>query len=364
MLVYLFILSMILLLGLIMMGPGASSSNKKAYVIIVALTLFSVAAVRSYVVGVDTRQFCEAYVRIGFEGVAAFHLERYEYLFTALCLLLNKISSNYQLLIVISSALCIFPVAYLIYECSEDMMLSFFLYVTLNMYFSSMNTMRQSIAIGVLAIGLVWLMREKTWPFVASVLVAFLFHQSAIFVLVLLLVKRLPFGKREYLLYLLAAAVVFASSGPIVNLVARLYGRESLYSDEFMGSNYYGALIGAAVAFVCCCLCANYFSVSRKRGEEGPHDALLLHGIMLWFIFEVFKMRVEIVGRLGMYFMLFAILAIPTVLGRVPHNERRIVKLVACACFLIYFVVIGAARPEWYGAIPYVADINSVLSIF
>ena len=47
MLVYLFILSMILLLGLIMMGPGASSSNKKAYVIIVALTLFRVAAVRS-----------------------------------------------------------------------------------------------------------------------------------------------------------------------------------------------------------------------------------------------------------------------------------------------------------------------------
>ena len=117
-------------------------------------------------------------------------------------------------------------------------MLSFFLYVTLNMYFSSMNTMRQSIAIGALAIGLVWLMRGKTWPFVASVLVAFLFHQSAIFVLVLLLAERLPFGKREYLLYLFAAAVIFAFSGPIVNLVTLLYGRESLYSDEFMGSNY------------------------------------------------------------------------------------------------------------------------------
>lgn len=74
MFVYLFILSMIILLGLIMMGPGASSSNKKAYVIIVALMLFAVAAARSYVVGIDTRQFCEAYIRIGFEGVAAFHL--------------------------------------------------------------------------------------------------------------------------------------------------------------------------------------------------------------------------------------------------------------------------------------------------
>lgn len=59
MLVYLFILSMILLLGLIMMGPGASSSNKKAYVIIVALTLFSVAAVRSYVVGVIPGSFAK-----------------------------------------------------------------------------------------------------------------------------------------------------------------------------------------------------------------------------------------------------------------------------------------------------------------
>lgn len=364
MFVYLSILSMIILLGLIMMGPGASSSNKKAYVIIVALMLFAVAAVRSYVVGVDTQQFCEAYIRIGYEGATAFHLERYEYLFTALCLLLSKISSNYQLLIVVSSALCIFPVAYLIYECSEDVMLSFFLYVALNMYFSSMNIMRQSIAIGVLAIGIVWLMQGKTWPFVASVLVAFFFHQSVIFVLVLLPVRRLPFGKREFLLYLMAAVVVFVFSGPIVNLVSHLYGRKTLYSDEFMGSNYFGALIGAAVAFVCCCFCANYFSVARKQGNKGRHDALLMHGMMLWLVFEVFKVQVEIVGRLGMYFMLFAILAIPTVLGRVPHNERRIVKLVACACFLIYFVVIGATRPEWYGAIPYVADINSVLSIF
>ena len=57
MFVYLFILSMILLLGFIMMGPGASSSNKKTYVIIVALLSFAVAAVRSYTVGVDTQQF-------------------------------------------------------------------------------------------------------------------------------------------------------------------------------------------------------------------------------------------------------------------------------------------------------------------
>lgn len=354
---------MILLLGLIIMGPKTAESNKKAYVAIVTLILFAVAAIRSFQVGVDTQQFCEAYIRIGREGTAAFNLERYEYLFTALCLGLNKLSGNYQLLIVVSSALCTMPVAYLIYECSENATMSFFLYVTMNMYFSSMNTMRQSMAIGVLAIGLVWLMRGKTWPFVVSALIASLFHQSAIFVLVLLLVRRFPFGKRELMFYFVAAVFVFVFSGPIVNLVASLYGRETLYSIEFMGSNYYGALINAAVSLVCCCLCANYFSVSLKRGEEGVQDAFLMHGLMLWLVFEVFGMQVEIVGRLGMYFTLFVILAIPAALNRVPDNERRIVKLVTCSCFFAYFVIIGIARPEWYGAIPYMADIPNIINI-
>lgn len=364
MFVYLVILSVILLLGLIMMGPKTSESNKKVYVAIVTLMLFVVAAFRSFQVGVDTQQFCEAYIRIGREGAAAFNIERYEYLFTALCLGLNKLSGNYQLLIVVSSALCTMPVAYLIYECSENATMSFFLYVTMNMYFSSMNTMRQSMAIGVLAVGLVWFMRGKTWPFVVSALIASLFHQSAIFVLVLLFVRRLPFGKRELMLYFAAAAVVFMFSGPIVSLVASLYGRETLYSNEFMGSNYYGALINAAVSLVCCFLCANYLSVSRKRGEEGVWDAFLMHGLMLWLVFDVFGMQVEIVGRLGMYFMLFVILAIPAALNRVPDNERRIVIMVTGASFLVYFAVIGVMRPEWYGAIPYVADIDSVVRIF
>lgn len=362
--VYLVALFMILFLGMIMAGPKSTANNKKAYVIIIAFALFFVAAFRSYKVGVDTKQFCDAYVRIGYEGVAAFELERYEYLFTGLCLVLNKISRNYQLLIIVSSALCTFPVAYLIYSCSEDVSLSLFLYVTLNMFFSSMNTMRQSMAIGVLAIGLVWLMKGKNWPFVLSVLVAFLFHRSAVFALVLLLVRGRDFSNRNFVLYLLGAAFAFLFSGPIVRAVTAAYGRDVLYTEEFMGSNYYGALINAAVALVCCVLCVNYFSIAHKKGEDGPYDGFFMHGMMLWVLFAVFKMRVEIVGRLMYYFMPFAILAIPTAFKRVQGQERQIVTMAVCACFLIYFVVIGIARPEWYGVIPYVADLHSVLTIF
>lgn len=363
--IYLAILAEVVVLGAAMtLSDSLRESGGRVYAAVIVATLFAVSAVRSFTVGVDTEQFCRAYIRIGQEGALAFDLERYEYLFTALCLWLNELSDNYQLLIIVSSALSLVPVGYLVYKCSENAPLSFFLYITLNMYFSSMNIMRQSIALGIIAIGLVWLIRDKSLPFVASVAVAYLFHRSAVFLLVLLFVRKLPFNRKVFLAYIAASAVVFLLSDPLANLVASLYGTSTLYDETFMGSNFFGAAFKAAVAFACGVLCVNYIAFSRRRGEEGPHDSLYQHGLMLWLLFSVFMMKIEIVGRLSEYFMLFAILAIPMAMKRIPKKERSLVLLVVGGCFLLYFVFIGAARPEWYGAIPYVADFDNVLAIF
>ena len=73
--------------------------------------------------------------------------------------------------------------------------------------------------------------------------------------------------------------------------------------------------------------------------------------------------QVEIVGRLRYYFALFAVLAIPEALDRAPKAERGIVKTVVCAAFLTYFIVICIARPEWYGTIPYSADLERLFAL-
>lgn len=364
MFVYLSLIALIAILGLVMLSHSTNTSSRLIYVAIITAALLGVSAVRRYSVGVDTKQFCDAYVRIGFEGVGAFEIERYEYLFTALCLWLNSISVDFQLLIVVTSALSIVPIGVLVYKWSDDIPLSFFLYITLNIYFSSMNLMRQSIALGIVSIGMIWLLKGKPMPFIVSVAVAFFFHQSAIYFLVLLVVKNIPFDNKVLITYLVATVTAFMLSGPLVNFVAGLYGRSALYDAEYMDSNFFGALLKTIVALASSLMCVNYFTVAKRDGATCEVDSLFQHGLMLWVFFSVLMMKVEIVGRLSEYFVLFAILAIPSALRRVSGWERTFVKVLVCCFFLAYFVIIGVARPEWYDAIPYLADFGRVAEIF
>lgn len=364
MLIYLLQLTAVPMLALILRPvAGEKEGSSRVYVILMCLSLLAVSASRAASVGVDTEQFCRAYVRIGLEGNYAFDMERYEPLFTLLCLLLNSMTDNYQVLLVVSSAISLIPVARLIYLKSGDMPLSFFLYITLNLYFSSMNIMRQAIAIGIIALGVPQLLEGKWLRYMILVVLATLFHQSAPTTLLLIPLSKVRFTKRVLVVYLIGAVIVFLLSIPISNFVTGLLRRDALYSDEYMGSNYFGALFQAATALACCLLCANYFAISGRRGKGKPMDSLLLHAMMLWFILSTFAMQVEIVGRLRYYFALFAVLAIPEALDRAPKAERGIVKTVVCAAFLTYFIVICIARPEWYGTIPYSADLERLFAL-
>ena len=77
-------LAMLTLVLGVAIKPSASDQRKKAYVVTVFALLICLAALRSQTVGIDTKQFASAYVRIGTEGWAAFGLERYEPGFTAM----------------------------------------------------------------------------------------------------------------------------------------------------------------------------------------------------------------------------------------------------------------------------------------
>lgn len=364
MLIY-YVLLALIFLPVLLIQPRHRARFRKVYVILICAALFAVSACRDIAVGVDTRQFCDAYRRIGVEGLSAFKIERYEPLFTLLCLGLNQISSNYQLLIVVASAICLMPIVRMIYKTAVDIPMAFFLYLTMNLYFSSMNTMRQAMAIGVIALAIPGFIQErKKIPFVVSVLVAFLFHRSALVALLLIPLSEIWFSKRWTRFYVLCACLGFIFSETIVDIAAGLLGLDTFYDEAFMGSNYFGAAITAAVAAVIVVVCIYLFDVGQRIRKTSPYDSILQHALMLWFIFNVMCVQVQIIGRFGDYFSLFVIIALPLAISRLQATERLLVKYVTCVAFLAYFTVVGIARPEWYGAVPYIFDLTNVLDIF
>jgi hypothetical protein len=353
--VYLFILALIIILSITIL-PSGRISSRRAYIIICFTVLIIVASIRSYSVGADTLQFYKAYSEISFapwdQLTTTF---RYEWGFLIFCKLLTCISSDPQLLLFASSCLINIPIGVFLYRNSENLGLSVFLYVALALYTSNMNVMREAIAASIVLIGFESLKKGHFLRFSLFVILAAFFHRTAFICFIFLPLWYAPFNKKTFLTYIIICAIVFVFAHQISDLIASALGRDQLYRDEYMGSNYNAALIKALFAFSLALIVFNYYHVGVKTGETiSQQDTFYCHMLMLWVAFSVFGMQVEIFSRMGMYFNIFAPVGISCALRFAKSRSERIVlQLLIGAVALAYFIIIGVFRPEWQGVIPY-----------
>lgn len=349
--------------------PDEKAGGRKAFYFIVFGFMMTLAAVRSYTVGVDTEQYCNAYLRFGIYDID-FSDSRYEPGFQILLKALNAISGNYQLLLIVSSLFIFGSVAVFFYRMSEHHALSAFLFVCLTTYFMYMNAMRQAIAIAIILIALPGLIRNRKWLlFAVFVILAAQFHQSAYLALVLIPLAWVPFDKKAIIAYLILMAALVLATSFFTENIASLLGKDTFYSAKYSGSNYFGGLIKALFVFFLCFVSVFLILRAKKQDKsvfrnEKINIDLVLHMLMLWAVFSVFGMRVEIAGRLGLYFGIVAPVAVSSALWVHRSRNGAYARWAICSTVLTYFLVVSIFRPEWQGAIPYVADFARVAELF
>lgn len=359
--IYIAIMAFIALFGAVL--SHGENGNKKAYLIACFALLTVVASIRASTVGADTAMYARSYVAIGSSSWTSLTSSfRYEWGFLVLCKLLGYVTRDPQLLIAVSSLLINIPIAIFIYRNSPKPELSVFLYVGLTYYTQNMNVMREAIAVAFILIAFEMLKSEHRFWFVAFVLIAFSFHKTALFLLVLLPLWNLDFKRKTLIAYLALGVVLFIFATPISNLLAGLLGKDSIYRDEFTGSNYFGALFKALLAMFISFVVLNYYRVGSKRGFVlSQTDRFYCHMLMLWVMFTILGMQIQIYARLCMYFNVFALVGIAGALRFVgDKGERAFLELLIGGVALCYFLIIGIYRPEWQGVIPY--EVGSTIS--
>ena len=285
---------------------------------------------------------------------------RYEWCFLLLCKILNYISSDPQLLIIVSSVLINVPVGVFIFRNSPAVELSTFLYVGLGLYTSNMNIMREAIAVSFILSAFEMLKAKRDLLFLLFVFIASGFHQTAPFLLILWPLWRLGFNKHFIIAYGAIFVISFVFAHQISDLLALLLGRDQIYSSEFTGNNYFGALLKALLAVFITAIVLNYLHVGQKRGILlSKEDQFYCHMLMFWILFSILGMQIQIFSRLCMYFSVFALVGITCALRFIQNaGERAFVELSLGAIALSYFVIIGVFRPEWQGVIPYGVSIS------
>ncbi len=343
--IYVFQLGLIITLALFF-DPN-SEKGRNRYIIAVAIILASVSSLRAYTVGVDTLQFVDAYSRTSFEG------SRYEPGFILLIRLLNAVfGSNPQALVISTSCFITFSIAWAIKRCDCNAVVAYFLYITLLAYAANMNLMRQALAASFILLAIPCLMNGRYLKYLFAVVLASLFHSSALVMLVLLPLSFVEPGRKTIIAYFAVTAAMFMTPGSIWDFVTQNFEQYESYSrSKWAGGNELAAPIMTVMDIA---LLYASWHVNEKANEKSNESLrVLFHGAMLQIVFQALACTINIFQRLTTFTSFLLILYFASVFKDFKTRERFLFLYFTLGISVAFFAIVMVFRPQWYGVVPF-----------
>lgn len=228
----------------LLLGSMLPIKSQKLYLIVSFVILFNLMAYRSTSVGTDTLNY-----EIIFNNLEDGHdwvRPLIEPGWVAINDLVIFLGGSFREVLKLSSFLILMPVFFISYTYSSNPMLSIFLYYNLYFYFYAFNITRQLVAASFALFSIMFLIRKKRILFFIFLLIACLFHYSAITLLPLVLINKLP--EQNYKLILVVFISMFIgifSPQYLFGLVGKI--GYSHYLTEYTLGNVFGNFLNLTI---------------------------------------------------------------------------------------------------------------------
>lgn len=304
--------------------------NKKSLLVITFMLLFSISALR-FNIGLDylnyTGTFKLANMTSGISGLLTLSkTSTVEIGYLILNRLVGLLTTQVQWIFVISSFITLSLVFYTIYKQSSMAWLSVYLFAV-GGYVSSLNLVRQYIAIGILFFSYKYIKDRKIVGFLVCITIASLFHTSVLFFIPLYFILRinLNFIKISFSLIICLIAIIFFDT--LFPFIQRIF-----YSD-YIGTSYgmiKGNINNVIVAFIYFAFGIFYKKSLIQRNEN---NNILINWSFINLLFSIMSMKLWIITRIMEYSSIFLILLIPEIASSIKQKGIRVSFLVIIIIF-------------------------------
>lgn len=304
---------------------------KKAAMILFFFVLFFLTAFRAHSVGNDTKNYMNIYHRFASRDFA-YALTYKEPAFAVLCKLVDAVFGDYQWLLIIVAALSIVPVMLLYSENAEYPMTTIALFVFLSVFYMYFSGLRQTIAIGIGMIAYYFTKKKKLVFFILAVFMAYLFHRSAIVLIIMYPVYRLRLMKRDIVFIVLGMVAIYVFNRPIFALLNGL-----IQDYEGLGDSNTGAFMMLVLLIV---FSVFAFVISEEDSLD-PDTIGLRNFLLLTTAIQMFVPLNFLVMRMGYYYMIFLPITMTRFISRASRWSQvaMIANLVLFLFFAVHFFV-------------------------
>ncbi len=353
-----FILAVSMILNLLV----RDKNYQKTLIVILSVTaMFLVCALKKDTVGRDISGY-----EIIYNNTALYSWSNFNYYYFEVgYLLLMKIfvllfHSSFQLFMGFIYAFIFISLGFFIRHFSKNVTMSLLIYTCYIFFTFNLTGVRYSIALAfcMWAYILVDKHRRKITiiPFIILVLIAFLFHRSALLFFIVYIIYRFKWTPVRNLLYYLMLLVLALFRPVIMNYINNNIKDFGTFSLNFGGNIIF--VIGICFIMFFLILPQKKYgfndSQSLKLGllDEQRYRVYLKVLCFTSLILILAGTGTNDLSRVAMYFLIVIILAIPEVISKF-ELQSRIIANISILMFFLAFYYITVLLPNAYDIIPY-----------
>ncbi len=247
---------------------------------------------------------------------------------------------NYLLVFAVFAFATIFLYMKIAYEQSDSFALTFFLFMSLGMYFRTFNTVRYYFVLAVAVYSLRYVAEKRYVRFVLLILAAAFFHKSVLVVIPIYFAAMYVSKKWHYIVLGMAGLAFLLAKNLVMKIALILYPsyENTSYINE---TGILSGWIGNATAigrclFVLVLCCVFYKEAIAEQRENRLYFNLNIFALMLY----VFGVYLPLLSRFTYYMMASHILLVPGVLSHVKNEKtKKGITVVVVAIGIIYFAL-------------------------
>lgn len=248
---------------------------------------------------------------------------------------------NYLLVFAVFAFATIFLYMKIAYEQSDSFAMTFFLFMTLGMYFRTFNTVRYYFVLAVAVYSLRYVANKKYLRFVLLICAMALFHKSVLVVIPIYLLALFVSKKWHYIVLGVLGAVLFLSKDLVMKIALILYpsyeNTSYIYENAEIVSSWIGNVSGIGRCILVLVLCLLFYKSAIKENIANKICFNLnIFAIMLY----IFGAYLPLLSRFTYYLMVPHILLVPNVIGHIEDAKiRKLVTGLVIIIGLLYFVL-------------------------
>lgn len=331
--------ALIMVVGLAM--PRFQNYKEKYYIIFTSAFLILLMGLRHRTCYIDTVRYVGGFRRI--ENMS--FMQVYESMdkdvgFWLFSKIIGDVSGfNYTVWLFVLAILYIIPIAVLIKKYSLSPLFSFLVFWALGFFFFAMTGLRQTLAFSFILISFLFLHNRNLKSFVLTIIVAALFHKTALIFLIAYPLTALPLNR--------ITLVGYAGLAVFVNVFGRTLLSIFMIADErFAGyAGFHGANTSGLVIQLLILLFSLYFLQDEKDSEQ---NRMLFHLCLLGCIFQSVAIHVAEMFRISMYFSIFNIILFANAIYSTYKDSTLAIAKPATLIALCFYTIMAPSTNTEY----------------